>query len=62
MHKGEIEGEILLLNKVSKQEAAEILDIIWRNINSYDVKQAFDESICCYFENVEIDKTFNIFL
>ena len=59
VHKGQFDGEIPLLNNISKQEAAQVLSIIWDHINPSDIIEAFDQSICSYFDDINEDDNYN---
>lgn len=59
VHKGQFDGEIPLLNNISKQEAAEVLSIIRDHINPSNIIEAFDQSICSYFDDINEDDNYN---
>ena len=57
--KGQFEGQIPIIDAISKKEAAAVLYCIWENISESDIIDAFEDSIVQYFNDIEIDQDFS---
>lgn len=58
-HKGQFEGQIPIIDAISKKDAAAVLYCIWENISESDIIDAFEDSNVQYFNDIEIDQDFS---